>query len=127
AGQLKEDRRIDDASRIIARADALKQAWAKRESAPDALVDAALGLAEAIQLAKYDVDHEEQKDAEGKPAPDAQRDAITDRYQRAGRIVAAASAVLKAPTAKPRPNYLGALDAATQLIAELTESKRIDA
>src|SRR4029079_5282636 len=28
---------------------------------------------------------------------------------------------------KPRPNYLGALDAATQLIAELTESKRIDA
>jgi hypothetical protein len=127
AGQLKEDRRIDDASRIIARADRLKQAWDKRDSDPGALADAALGLAEAIQLAKYDLSNEETDDAEGKPAPDQDRTAITQRYERAGRIVRSASAVLKAATARPRPSYLGALDAATQLIADLTESKQIDA
>jgi Domain of unknown function (DUF4157) len=127
AGQLKEDRRIDDASRIIARADALKQAWDKRASDPGALAAAALGLAEAIQLAKYDVDHDAPKDANGKPKPEEDRAAITKRYERAGNIVRSASGVLKAATAKPRPNYVAALDAATQLVAELTESKQIDA
>ena len=127
AGQLHEDRRIDDASRIVASADRLKQAWDKRDADPSALAEAALGLAESIQLARYDLDHDERKDGAGAPAPDAARAAITTRYQRAGRIVKAAGAVLKAATAVPRPNYLGALDAASQLIAELTDSKRLDA
>jgi Domain of unknown function (DUF4157) len=127
AAQLKEDRRIDDASRLVSSANRLKQALDKRDSDPAALVDAAFGLAEAIQLAKHDVENDEQKDGDGKPVVDADRKAILDRYERAGRIVRSAGAVLKAATAKPRPNYLGALDAATQLIAELTDSKQIDA
>jgi hypothetical protein len=127
AGQLHEDRRIDDASRIIARANALKQALDKRASDPAGLVGAALGLAEAIQLARYDIEHDETKDKDGKPLPEPDRKAITERYQRAGKIVGAARAVLTAATAKPRPNYIGAVDAATQLIAELTASKQIDA
>lgn len=126
AGQLHEDRRIDDASRIISRATTLKQAWDKRDSNPGALIDAALGLAEAIQLAKYDLAHDEQKDGDGNPEADAERTAITTRYERAGRIVKSASAVLEAATARP-PSYTAALDAATQLIAELTDSKQIDA
>jgi hypothetical protein len=127
AGQLHEDRRIDDAKRLVTAANRLKVAWDKRTTDPAGLIDAALGLAEAIQLAKYDIDHDEEKDKDGKPLPDADRTAITERYQRAGRIVKAAGNVLKAATTKPRPSYLGALDAATQLIAELTASKQIDA
>ncbi|TMQ06287.1 MAG: DUF4157 domain-containing protein [Deltaproteobacteria bacterium] len=127
AGQLKEDRRLDDANRIIASATRLKAAWDKRDSDPSALAEAALGLAESIQLAKYDVEHDEKKGEDGKPAPDEARAAITTRYERAGKIVTAASAVLKAATAKPRPSYVAALDAATQLVAELTASKKIDA
>jgi hypothetical protein len=127
AGQLHEDNRIDDASKIIASASRLKQAWDKRDTDPAGLVDAALGLGQSIQLAKYDVTHSENKGADGKPAPDADRAAITARYERAGRIVKAAGTALKAATAKPRPNYVGALDAATQLISELTASKQVDA
>ena len=127
ANQLKEDRRIEDASKIIGQADRLKKAWDKRASDPGALIDAALGLAGAIQTAKYDITHPETKDADGKPTPDADRAAITKRYERAGQIVRSASAVLKAATTKPRPIYVGALDAATQLVAALTESKQIDA
>jgi len=127
AGQLHADRRIDDASKIIASANRLKQAWAKRDSDPAGLAAAALDLAQAIQLAKYDADHDETKDASGKPTADADRAAITERYQRAGRVVTAAKAALTAATAKPRPNYLAALDAASQLVAELTTSKQIDA
>ncbi|HEX8110652.1 MAG TPA: hypothetical protein VF516_23130, partial [Kofleriaceae bacterium] len=127
AGQLHDDRRIDDASKIIASANRLKQAWAKRDSDPAGLAAAALDLAQAIQLAKYDADHDETKDADGKPAADPDRAAITERYQRAGRIVGAAKAALTAATAKPRPNYLAALDAVSQLAAELTASKQVDA
>jgi hypothetical protein len=127
AGQLHEDRRIDDAKRLVTAANRLKTAWDKRSADPAGLIDAALGLAEAIQLAKYDLEHDEEKDKDGKPLPDADRTAITERYQRAGRIVKAAGNVLEAATTKPRPSYLGALDAATQLIAELTASKQIDA
>jgi hypothetical protein len=127
AGQLHEDRRLDDASKIIASANRLKQAWAKRDADPAGLAAAALDLAQAIQLAKYDADHDETKDADGKPTADPDRAAITERYQRAGRVVTAAKAALTAATAKPRPNYLAALDAASQLAAELTASKQIDA
>jgi hypothetical protein len=127
AGQLKEDRRIDDASKIISQADRLKKAWDKRATDPGALIDAALGLAGAIQTAKYDLGHAEAKDADGKPVPDTDRAAITRRYERAGQIVTSANAVLKAATARPRPSYTAALDAATQLVAALTESKQIDA
>lgn len=127
AGQLHEDRRIDDASKIVASANRLKQAWAKRESDPAGLAAAALDLAQAIELARYDADHDETKGADGKPTADADRAAITQRYQRAGKIVSAAKAALTAATAKPRPNYLAALDAASQLVADLTTSKQIDA
>jgi hypothetical protein len=127
AGQLKEDRRLDDAAQIVSRANRLKQAWDNRAKDPAALIQAALGLAEAIQVAKYDLEHDEKKDGDGKPVPDDERTQITTRYQRAGNIVRSASALIKAATAKPRPSYVGALDAATQLIAELTDNKQIDA
>jgi uncharacterized protein DUF4157 len=127
AGQLHADRRIDDASKIIASANRLKQAWAQRDADPAGLAAAALDLAQAVQLARYDADHDETKDADGKPTADPDRAAIAERYQRAGRIVSAAKAALTAATAKPRPDYLAALDAASQLAAELTASKQIDA
>jgi DNA-binding phage protein len=127
AGQLEQDRRFNDAAQIVARADKLKQAWEKRESDPGALVEAALGLAEAIHTAKYDFEHHEEKDENGNAKPDENRDEITKRYQRAGRIAKSASAALRAATTRPRPNYAAALDGATQLIAELTDSKKLDA
>ena len=126
AGQLHQDRRIDDAQRIVQRANALRVAWSKRNADPAALAQAALALAEGIQLAKYDLEHDGKKDADGKPAEDKDRDAIVARYQRNTQIVASAGAALRAVTTRP-PNYTAALAAFTQLAAELTEDKRIDA
>lgn len=127
AGQLHADNRIDDASKIVAAASALKQAIAKGESDPGAVVAAALGLAQAVQTAKYDVDHPAEKDADGNPVADPDRDDIAKSYQRAGKIVSAARLALTAATARPRPNYVAALDAASQLVAELTENEQVDA
>ncbi|HEY0990213.1 MAG TPA: hypothetical protein VGD80_24345, partial [Kofleriaceae bacterium] len=126
ANQLHEDRRIEDASRIVGQANRLKQAWDKRESDPAGLVEAALGLSEAIQLAQHDLTHKEEKGPDGKPLPDADRAAISDNYKVPARIAAGARSVMAAATAKPKPNYLGAIDAATQLIADLTDDRRID-
>src|SRR5262249_10384713 len=83
-------------------------------------------LAEAIQLTGYDLGHDEAKGPDGKPLPDPDRAAISERYKPAARVVAGARAVLAAATAKPNPNYLAAIDAATQLVADLTEDRRID-
>lgn len=123
ATQLSDDRRVEDAAKITQRARALQAAWAKRDEDPGAVADAALGLAEAIQTAKYDFAHDAPKDG----ATDPGREAITKGYQRATRIVKAAAAAATAAAKRPRPDYLGALDGATQLVAELTEDKRLDA
>lgn len=127
ADTLKQDRRLEDASRIVGSANRLKQAWDQRETNPTGLADAALELAQSIQVAKYDLGHDEKKDKDGTALPDEDRQAILDKYSRAQRVVTAASAAIKAVMAKPRPNYLAALDAGSQLIAEFTDDKRVDA
>lgn len=126
AAQLTGERDVESARRIVASATRLQQAWAARAN-PAGLAEAALGLAEAIQLAKYDHDHDDKLDADGKPMPDAERTEIVERYQRSTRIVQLASAVLVATTTKPRPSYAAALTAVTQLVAEFTKDNRIDA
>jgi hypothetical protein len=124
AAQLSEDRKVEDAARLVSSANRLKAAWDARASNPAGLAEAALGLAEAIQLAKYDLEHDDAKDGEGKP--DADRAAIQTRYQRSTRVVQLAGSLLKAASARPHPNYTAALDAVTGLVAEFTEDKRID-
>lgn len=127
AGQLEDDRRIEDAARIVGAANRLKGAWDQRGSNPAALAEAALELAQAIQIAKYDADNEEKKDADGKPLPDSEREAIIGRYTTATNVVRSAGALIAAASAKPRPNYAAALEAATQLVADLTDNKKLDA
>jgi hypothetical protein len=124
AGTLKDDRRLEDATRIVAAANRLKTAWDQRETNPAGLAQAAFAVAESIQIAKYDHDHGGKPDPDGKV--EADRDSIMERYQRTGRIVSAAAAAVNAVKTKPRPNYVAALDAGTQLIAELTTNKRLD-
>jgi hypothetical protein len=125
ASQLSNDRRIEDAHRIATTASKLKTAWAARDKNPAGVVEAALALAQSIELAKYDLDHKDTKTADGKP--DAKRAQITARYERATRTVKTAGSVITAMTAKPHPNYLAALDGIAQLAADLTDDKRIDA
>jgi LysM repeat protein len=127
AAQMKDDRRYDDAARIVGAANRLKQAFMLRDSNPAALAQAAIDLASAIQVARYDADHEEKKDAEGNPIADPARQAIIDRYTRASNVVKAVDSLAKALNKRPRPDYLAGLDAATQLIAELTDNKQLDA
>jgi LysM repeat protein len=130
AGQLKQNGHIDNAARVASRADALKQAWDRRDSDPAALAAAAIGLGEAIHvgMAAFKEDDKDGENQDGSaPGSEAKPEDITKRYATAKLIVTSAGAVLKAATAKPRPNYLGAVDAATQLIAGLTENKQLDA
>jgi LysM repeat protein len=127
AGQLRQDRRIEDAARIVTAANRLRTAWLLRDSNPAAFIEAALQLAQTIQLAKYDAENGEQTNDDGVPTPDEKREAIVARYTKATSIVRAAGNIITAASAKPRPNYLAALDAATQLIADLTDNKRLDA
>lgn len=127
ATQLEDDRRIADAQRIFNSANRLKQAWEQRATNPGGLLEAALGLAESVQLAKYDLEHDEEKNADGTPVDDAARAAISARYQRASRVAQFAGVALTAATARPRPDFLAVADAVTQLLAELTDDKRLDA
>lgn len=124
AGELKDSRKLDDATRITGAASRLTRAIQTND--PAQLAEAAVSLAEAIQLAKYDSDHPEQKSADGKTAPDEDREKIQARYRAASSAVKFASAAITAASAKPRPNYIAALDAATNLIAELTDGKKLD-
>jgi LysM repeat protein len=127
ATQLEDDRRIEDAQRIFNSANRLKQAWDQRATNPGGLLAAALGLAESVQLAKYDLEHDEEKDADGNPVDDAARASITARYQRATRVAQFAGAALTAATARPRPNFLAMAEAVTQLLGELTDDQRLGA
>jgi hypothetical protein len=126
ANQLKQDRRLEDAGRIVNAASRLEQAWKNKDANPGGLADAALDLASAVQVAKYDADHPAEKDADGKDKPDQGREAVLDRYSQAQRVVRAAGSAIQAAMAKPRPNYIAALDAGTQLVQELTGSKKVD-
>jgi len=117
AGEYKTGGSFDDAQKIISAAGRLGRAVQTKD--PGQLAAAALALAEAIQLAKVD-------DREGATGAEGEKKAIQDRYQRAGAVITFAGAALKAATAKPRPNYPAALEATTQLIADLTESKKLD-
>src|SRR5688572_28041559 len=48
------------------------------------------------------------------------------RYERAGRVISATGKAVTAASAKPRPNYLAALEAGNALIAEFTENKKLE-
>lgn len=118
AGEFKLIKKDGDAAKITAAATRLTGAIASKD--PQQLIAAALGLAETIQLAKYP---EDEDGAEGGD----DRTKVVATYARANRVVSIASAAIAAASKKPRPDYAGALDAATQMIAEFTEDKRIDA
>lgn len=139
AGTLKQDRKLEDSARVVAAANMLKTAWDGKGANPEALAAAAFGVAQAIQVANYDVHHDD-PGKDGKDGADAtavkadgstadaddDRTAYIGKYERAGRVVAAAATAVAAARTKPRPNYTAALAAGTELIADLTENKRID-
>jgi LysM repeat protein len=127
AGELTSDHKLDDAAKIVSAANRLKLAWDNRESNPAGLAVAGLAVAEAIQTAKYDATNEPKTDDTGKPVADPDRNAITQRYTSARLVVSSAAAVITAATAKPRPNYVAALSAATTLASELGSDKNLDA
>jgi hypothetical protein len=118
ASTLEKDRRLEDATRLVSAANRLKAAWDSKD--PSKLADAAFGVAQAVQIAKYDAQHEQDEETED------DRTAYLKKYERAGRVVRAAGMALTAATTKPRPSYTMALAAGNELIAELTENKRID-
>ncbi len=122
AGELKAGQGMDDAVKITSAAARLTRAIQKND--PGELAAAALGVAEAIQNAKYDAGH---TGKDGKPASTPEeKEAISKRYKTIGNVTKLATTAIKAAAAKPRPDYIAALDAATGLIAELTESKLVD-
>ena len=127
ANELTNDKKVDDAAKIVAAANKLELAWDNRESNPAGLADAGFAVANAIQIANYDATNDQKTDDNGKPIADPDRDAITARYTSARLVVSSAAAVIKAATAKPRPNYVAALSAATALASELTSEKNLDA
>lgn len=122
AGELKAGQAMDDAVKITSAAARLTRAIQKND--PGELAAAALGVAEAIQNAKYDAGH---TGTDGKPAASAEeKEKIAKRYRTMGNVVKFATSALKAAAKEPRPDYIAALDAATGLIAELTDSKLVD-
>jgi hypothetical protein len=122
AGELKSSKKLEDAAKITGAASRLTRAIQTND--PAQLAAAALGLAEAIQVAKYDADHADDKAGDADPQND--REKIQARYKVAVNVVKFASAAVKAASAKPRPNYIQALDAATNLIADLTANRKLD-
>jgi LysM repeat protein len=118
AGELKLVKKEGDAAKLTAAATRLGVAIASKD--PQAISAAALGLAESIQLAKYE------SDDEAAPGDDKDKQKIIDRYARANRVVGIAAQAIQAAAKKPRPDYAGALDATVQMVAEFTEDKRLD-
>ena len=116
AGQLNTNGRIQDAAKITAKASALEKAIAGKDEA--AIAQAALGLAESIEVAKYG------NDDPGKGG--TPQSSAGDLLRRASEIVSTASTVLLATRAKPRPDYLAAAGAITQLTADLTASQQTE-
>ena len=90
AGVLTENKKVELAGRIVGVANRLKYAWDNRNADPAALLEAAIGVAEVIATIKYDAEHPEQKDANGNVILDMSLEAVTNRYQRAARVVRAA-------------------------------------
>jgi len=121
----KTPKALEDANRIVASASRLTSAVQAKD--PQAIVDAALGLAQTIQTSKYDDPdpNPDAKDTNGDGISD-DREKVLKRYATASSIVKFAGSAITAASAKPRPNYTAALSAGTQLIADLTENKRID-
>lgn len=119
AGELNLIKKGGDAAKITAAATRLGVAIASKD--PAAISAAALGLAEQIQLAKYE------DDGDASAGPEDGKAKIMERYARANRVVGVAAQAIRAAAKKPRPDYASALDAAAQMVAEFTEDKRLDA
>lgn len=121
----KAPKALEDANRIVASASRLSSAV--QSNNPEAIVEAALGLAQTIQTTRYDDPdpNPNAKDTDGDGISD-DREKVLKRYSTASSIVKFAGSAITAASAKPRPNYTAALSAGTQLIADLTENKRVD-
>ncbi|MBA3503547.1 MAG: DUF4157 domain-containing protein, partial [Deltaproteobacteria bacterium] len=117
AGELKLFKKEGNAARITAAATKLGIAIASKD--PAQLAAAALGLAESIHTAKLSAEDDVADDKDSKAA-------LAEKYARANRVVNVAAQAIKAASKKPRPDYASALDAATQMVAEFTEDKRLD-
>ncbi len=130
SAELKTGKKFQDSIKIASAANRLANAVVTKD--PEAIMTAGLALAEAIHTTKYDADNPGALDEEGNPKLDANgkpidqdRASLVSNYQKAANVVKFASMAIKAVSGQ-RPNYLTALDAATGLIAELTDSKKFD-
>jgi hypothetical protein len=122
ADELTASQATEDASRITTQANRLKQAIAAND--PAAIAAAALDLANAIAVARYDaLTPEGQGGGAGTPTPDQERYRLLNRHERAHMWIGAAGGVLSAARVKPRPDYLGALAGVTDLLSLMTGDK----
>jgi hypothetical protein len=126
AAALDQDRRIEDVRKIVGAANRLKSAYDKRDKDPAALIAAALDLAAAVQVAQYDFTHEQTKGPDGKPIADPERDKIGKDEATTAKVLRTASTLYAATQKQPRPDYAGALAAAGELAADLTDNNYID-
>ena len=125
ADELTASQAIEDASRITSNANRLKQAIQSGD--PAAIIAAALDLANAIAIARYDALHKEGEDGEaGTPTPDMERYRLMTRFDRAQRCIAAVGGAVNAARMKPRPDYISALENVTEILSLMIGDKWTD-
>ncbi|HEU5060595.1 MAG TPA: hypothetical protein VFU21_28890, partial [Kofleriaceae bacterium] len=125
ADELTQSRAVEDASRITSQANRLKQAIASGDVA--AIAAAALDLANAIAIARYDALHPEGEGGQaGTPTPDQERYKLMTRFDRATKCIYAVGAAVNAAQQKPRPDYITALENVTEVLSLMIGDKWTD-
>ena len=125
ADELTQSRAVEDASRITSQANRLKQAIASGDVA--AIAAAALELANAIAIARYDALHPEGEGGQaGTPTPDQERYKLMTRFDRATKCIYAVGAAVNAAQQKPRPDYISALESVTEVLSLMIGDKWTD-
>jgi hypothetical protein len=125
ADELTASQAIEDASRITSKANTLKQAIASGDIA--AIAAAALELANAIAIARYDALHPQGEGGQaGTPTPDQERYRLMTRFDRATKCIYAVGAAVGAAQQKPRPDYITALENVTEVLSLMIGDKWTD-
>ena len=125
ADELTASRAVEDASRIVTQSNRLKQAIASGDVA--AIAAAALDLANAIAIARYDALHPEGENGQaGSPTPDQERYKLMTRFDRATKCIYAVGAAVNAAQQKPRPDYITALENVTEVLSLMIGDKWTD-
>jgi hypothetical protein len=125
ADEFTASQAIEDASRITSKANTLKQAIASGDFA--AIAAAALELANAIAIARYDALHPQGEGGQaGTPTPDQERYKLMTRFDRATKCIYAVGAAVNAAQQKPRPDYITALENVTEVLSLMIGDKWTD-